>query len=256
MLVGGGIIDNLPLLINWESFGFEIIAKSADPAEALRVFKELTPDILFVTTEMAEMDGLEFSRQVRLYSSYVKIVFISANKNFEYARKALTLGVSNYFLDHEINESNILNELFRLRDSIISDHRQFALLRRGTARDILDVGDGAGENESEYTKRVLQTFQFIRKNYYRDIALQDVTAIVECSSIYLSKLIKKETGTTFLKILTNYRVEKAKELLLYSNCKIYEIAEKVGYKSSHYFSQTFKEITGVNPHNFRQSKPL
>ncbi|WP_407645396.1 helix-turn-helix domain-containing protein [Halanaerobium kushneri] len=53
--------------------------------------------------------------------------------------------------------------------------------------------------------------------------------------------------------LTETRMKKAKELLLNSQLKVYEISKKVGYKSSNYFSQVFKKHTGNSPLEYRQN---
>ena len=68
------------------------------------------------------------------------------------------------------------------------------------------------------------------------------------------ELFKKETGEGFYEFLSNYRVKKAKELLITTNFKIYEVAEKVGYNDSITFGRAFKKITGTTPNNFRNNK--
>ena len=50
------------------------------------------------------------------------------------------------------------------------------------------------------------------------------------------------------------RMEKAKELLIYSRYSVSEIAEKLGYSDNTYFSNAFKSFTGVSPLNFRKNK--
>ena len=84
--------------------------------------------------------------------------------------------------------------------------------------------------------------------------LKDVSDEVFLSQNYLSELFKKETGEGFYEFLSNYRVKKAKELLITTNFKIYEVAEKVGYNDSITFGRAFKKITGTTPNNFRNNK--
>jgi two-component system response regulator YesN len=59
------------------------------------------------------------------------------------------------------------------------------------------------------------------------------------------------TGQTFVEYVTRIRVEKAMELLKYTNLKTYEIANKTGYRDPHYFSLTFKKNAGVSPTEYR-----
>ena len=54
--------------------------------------------------------------------------------------------------------------------------------------------------------------------------------------------------------MRDYRMTKAKELLLGTNLKLYEIADKVGYNDAKYFSRVFKEATGMLPAEYRKTK--
>ncbi len=80
-----------------------------------------------------------------------------------------------------------------------------------------------------------------------DLSLMSISASISVTPNYLSTLIKKMTGSTFVDILTRKRMETAKELLLCSSMKIREIAEKCGYNDQHYFSYCFKKYTGMSP---------
>ncbi|MCY1251201.1 HTH-type transcriptional activator Btr [compost metagenome] len=66
-----------------------------------------------------------------------------------------------------------------------------------------------------------------------------------------SRLFKKQTGVSFVEYLTQLRMEKAKELLLRPDEKVYEIALAVGYQDSRYFSQIFRKYTGDTPSEYR-----
>lgn len=96
--------------------------------------------------------------------------------------------------------------------------------------------------------------QFITNNFDKNITLKDVADEVYLSQNYLSELFKKETGEGFYEFLSNYRIKRAKEILLTTNLKIYEVAESVGYNDSITFGRAFKKITGVTPNNFRNNK--
>lgn len=85
-----------------------------------------------------------------------------------------------------------------------------------------------------------------------DLTLQDVADHVRVSPTYLSKLLKKEVGLSFIDYLTEVRIRKAMLYMNDPNYKVYEIAEKVGYNSQHYFSNAFKKITGVSPMSYRK----
>lgn len=73
------------------------------------------------------------------------------------------------------------------------------------------------------------------------------------SANYLSSVFKMETGMRFKKYLNTYRIDKAKELLMDSRYKIYEVSDLVGIEDSRYFSQIFKTYIGMKPSEYRKS---
>ncbi|PAF19376.1 response regulator transcription factor [Terribacillus saccharophilus] len=94
---------------------------------------------------------------------------------------------------------------------------------------------------------------FIENYYHKDITLQDVAARAGMSATYFSMLFKETTGTTYIKYLTNIRIEKAKKLLL-NGGKVKEVSEQVGYHSYRHFTEVFKKHTGVSPGLYRVKK--
>ena len=90
-----------------------------------------------------------------------------------------------------------------------------------------------------------------------DISFESLAKEVNFSVSYISALLKKRLNTSFIKMLTDLRMEKAKELLLNPALKIIDIAEQLGYNDSYYFSHCFKKHAGIPPKEFRneQTKP-
>jgi two-component system response regulator YesN len=76
------------------------------------------------------------------------------------------------------------------------------------------------------------------------------------SESYLTKLLRRKLGLSFVDYLSDYRVAKAKELLAASDMLSYEVAEAVGYPDARYFSSLFKKKTGVTPSDYRKSLGL
>lgn len=105
------------------------------------------------------------------------------------------------------------------------------------------------------SSRVLcdKTMQIIESEYgNQELSLVSVSADINVSPNYLSALIKKETGQTFIDLLTKKRIEAAKDFLLCTSMKIKEISEKCGYNDQHYFSYCFKKYSGISPNALRQ----
>lgn len=99
---------------------------------------------------------------------------------------------------------------------------------------------------------VNQAMQYIRENYGNHfLNIQMIADKLQISSGRLSVLFKQESGKTVNEYLTGVRISQSIYLLENTNLKIYEIADRVGYKSSQYFSQAFQQRTGMKPLDLR-----
>lgn len=121
-----------------------------------------------------------------------------------------------------------------------------------TCDGLLDLLEGflesvAGFEGGAYSQRIRKSIQFIHEDYNRDISVQDAAKLLGLNGEYLNKMFKKEVGQSFSRYLTRHRMERAKELLEYGNYNVNTAAELVGYKSSQYFSITFRQYMGYPP---------
>ena len=69
---------------------------------------------------------------------------------------------------------------------------------------------------------------------------------------YLSKIFYNETGINFSHFVQNFRISVAKRMLFAENCKVYEVAEAVGFRDQKYFVKIFKKLCGVTPTEYRK----
>lgn len=99
-----------------------------------------------------------------------------------------------------------------------------------------------------------QVLTIIEQEYMSDISLEEVAERVGLSPSYLSFYFKKDTGKNFIKYLTVYRLEKAKEMLRTTDIKVVTISEMVGYLNSSYFCMLFKNYTGITPTQYREKE--
>ncbi len=99
---------------------------------------------------------------------------------------------------------------------------------------------------------VRRTKSMIHEFYQSGITLDEIASKLNVTPEYLSMQFHKEVGETYTSYLKNYRVNKAKELLIGTQMKQYEIALEVGYTDSKYFSKVFRECTGYSPTDYRK----
>ena len=126
------------------------------------------------------------------------------------------------------------------RDYIIS------LIKKG-----IEVREG---NTSGHNNDVVDNIKkYIEENYAdEELSLNSMASHINFSPNHLSMVFSQQTGNTLIKYLTDYRMNKAKELLKCTNKKSSEISLMVGYKDPHYFSYLFKKTQGVTPTQFRE----
>lgn len=111
------------------------------------------------------------------------------------------------------------------------------------------------EDEMEFRDTEMTVHQAIRdieQNYREEITLNSLGDKYHISISYLSAMIKKETGHTFTELITNLRIEKAKELLAKDNIAVSEVTELVGYNDYFYFTKLFKKCVGITPSKYRK----
>lgn len=99
---------------------------------------------------------------------------------------------------------------------------------------------------------LVEVKKYIESNFNKDLRLKNLSEHFYINPIYLGQIFKKSFGISFNDYLNNIRIEKAKELLLNTNEKICEIAEKVGYKDTNYFISRFEKMTHTTPTEYKK----
>ena len=136
--------------------------------------------------------------------------------------------------------------------ALISKQQTIQDIRQTVFSLILDVARQVENSiSSRYRSTVERILAYIDQNYDREITLQELAELVYMNPKYVSRLLKQETGENFSSLLTQIRIRRAMELMDSEECKVYEVARKVGINDSRYFSQMFKKHTGMTPLEYR-----
>ncbi|ANF97335.1 response regulator transcription factor [Paenibacillus bovis] len=189
-------------------------------------------------------------RQER-YEDYIRILrshLQDDRKSIQHLLFQFIQWVSTSLYDHHQNEKTLL---FNITGQ---------LEQCDTLPEMLDQVTEYLSEVVEYSRNLLymsneiaRALQYIKQNYAQNISLQQVADHVNLSFGYLSNLFKKELQITFIDYLNRYRIERAKELLIGTNLKSYDIAVQVGFSPEYtYFSKVFKKVTGLNPNEYRR----
>ena len=92
---------------------------------------------------------------------------------------------------------------------------------------------------------------YVQKNYMEKMSLKSLGELFYVNNVYLGQLYKKKYGMSFRDYLNNLRMEKAEELLLGTNLRIYAIAEAVGFGKAEYFINKFVQLHNMTPNQYR-----
>ena len=104
-------------------------------------------------------------------------------------------------------------------------------------------------------KVVEDALQYVDEEIFSsDLSLKTVAAKIYSNESYLSRVFKKEMGDSLIEYILKKRIEESIRLLNTTDMKVYEIAEKIGFRDAHYFSICFKKITGVTVKEFKKLK--
>lgn len=232
------ILRGLSTVIPWAEMGCEVVGTATNGQAGLELIRKLKPDILFTDIRMPNMDGLTMLAALGSEFPRMQTAVLTAYRDFDYARQAITLGVCRYLL--KPSNLNELKETLRIMVSRLD------LIPAAEA----DVPDDASEAGNFIVNAALD---YMRENCMQQhLSLSAVADHVYVSQWHLSKLLNRETGKSFFDLLGSMRVEKSKTLLRTPGMNIQDVAEQTGYTDVAHFSRTFKKLTGQTPGEYRK----
>lgn len=236
---GPTIRNGLARIIPTFGLPVEVAGTAADGTEAMRVIERIRPELMLLDINMPHLSGLELLERAIREVPESKTVIISGYDQFEYARRALQLGVFDYLLK-PVNRSVLCSTLSAAVKSLDQRQKELHQLGEPVSRDTDDMlGAALHEIHRRYTDPAL--------------SLSSLAQSMHVSNAYLSRGIKERTGETFSSYVTRLRMEQAMALLgAPGNVPICDVAERTGYASQHYFSHSFKDYTGLTPSEFRK----
>lgn len=91
---------------------------------------------------------------------------------------------------------------------------------------------------------------YIRNNY-SGVSLQSIAKQFGYSQNYLSRMIKQQTGKTFVELLQQIRLDYAADYLTKTNLTLDKISEMIGYNDASYLNKIFQKKFGISPHQYR-----
>lgn len=220
-------------------FDCEKGAAAANPMELEQDFRDIAQAVIGKDEDILS-DALDH------VEGWMKSGYVGRNRVVAYLHQILRIVCDT------VRETD---EEFALKDSQVSGitdakslEKAMKLIRQYTS-DAMEAVRAAGQSSAQ--RQAVLAVDYIKENYGNpDLNLNLLCDYLNISTSRFSSIFKEATGKTFTEVLTNIRMERAKQLLSHTSLKNYEIAEKVGFSDPHYFSIAFKKMTGKTPKEY------
>ncbi len=193
---------------------------------------DLDEVVYFVDEFFGKLDG--GAMKSRIFRQY-----ITMDAYFSIVDFLKGLGLQKDEIEAPDQDSSILQDEKSAMDYIVRIMEKALVLREKKA-------------SSRYEDVVSEVIHYIENNYAQEeLSLNLLASHVNFSPNHLSMIFSQQTGQTLIRYLTDYRMNRAKELLRCSSKKSSVISMEVGYKDPHYFSYLFKKTQGMTPTQYR-----
>ena len=243
------VVGSMAAGVNWERVHVEQVFTAYSVKEAQGIFERERIDVLLCDIEMPPTNGFALLWWVQERFSGVVCIFLTAHAEFEYAQEAVKLGSFDYILQpapYAEIEAAVERAAGKVREA--ENQRRYSAFVQYRGEDT-----GKQPDDSEVTP-VRRAMEYIRWNIDRDLSRTDIAEAIFLNPEYLSRLFKRETGSTLNDYIVAEKMRAAQALLGDTNIPVSIIATKVGYSNFSYFSQVFKKYTNLSPLEYRAAK--
>lgn len=225
---------------DYKSLGMNVVAEGKNGKEGVDLIKEIKPEIVITDINMPIKNGLDMIHETMDYD--YSAIIISGYNEFEFAKKALKYGVTDYIL----KPLNIDELTFALKNAKKIFEMRKHYENNKCEIDILETNF----NDDRKNKLVEQMIVYIENNYQLKISISDLEKKLNYSESLLNKRFKDYTKMTFNEYLNRYRIKKSIEYMKTKKLDLIDVAFLCGFSDSKYFSKVFKKYIGMSPSEF------
>jgi len=243
------VVEDSPDLVEYLSaiLGNEYhLEIASNGREGLQKAMEYIPDIILSDVMMPEMDGIAMLEKLKTdqRTSHIPVVMLTAKADIASKLIGLERGADDY-LAKPFNEDELhirLKKLIELRKVL----RQ----RYASMETLPKTDDKAIKIEDAFMLKIRSIMEAHLDN--DQFGIQQLCKEIGMSRAQLYRKFKSLTDKTVNDYLINFRLFKAKEMLLNSDLNVSEVAYEVGFKNLSHFSRAFREAFGLNPSGVRK----
>lgn len=179
----------------------------------------------------------------RMFQKHRKLTIISHEQQKRFEEMIFTIAATEEQSKNKIHQLQLKHELLSLLLMILG----------------IDQADRIFDHElmelSQPEQLVQQVLIYINNHYSQNINLEEIASKLFVSKYYLSRTFNDVMDTSITKYINTKRLSEAERLIRYSNLTITQICKEVGFSSSSYFIQLFKEKYNCTPLAFRDRMP-
>lgn len=224
----------------------DYIVSRCKGTKAIEMALELMPDIVVCDLNLPEKNGFEICEALKtnMITSHIPVIILTALDDNNTYIKSLEVG-ADLFLTKPFN-------LKVLKQSIKGLLFNREKLRYYYTNNIDKIEtDGLSLIEKEFLNKINLILEKHIDN--SSFSVEELAGKLNISRVQLYRKVKAVLGIGVGDYINNFRLEKAKELLMTTTMNISEIAYSCGFASPNYFSTTFKTKYGVPPKDFRNN---
>lgn len=224
----------LHMIIQRRYSNIRFVGDAATGIEAVKLARQHMPDIILMDISMPQCNGLDAQHEIINFLPDVKTIIITAYNDFSYAQQAVKYKVADFLL-----KPVAPNDLYASLNQVISE---------------LSESTPSSSSSAECTDSIQMILDYIDQHFLEDLTVKDIASMFGFSEKYFSRYFKQKTKVSFTDYITNLKIERSKNMLLYSDAPIYEIAMDLNFSDSSYFSKVFKRKEGMLPSQYRKSR--
>lgn len=183
--------------------------------------------LAFIDIKMPGPSGLDVLEELSSERRKTQFIILSGYSDFDYARKAIGLGVKEYMVK-PVSKEDLATVLKKTLPS-------FELLH---------------EEKTAENKLISDAEKVIYKRYKEQIGVAQIAEELNVSPNYLSSQFKKYKNKTLTRYITDLRLETGAELLKLPGANVKTISASLGYQSSRHFARLFREKYGLSPSEY------
>ncbi len=199
------------------------------------------PDLIISDIMMPEMDGLHFCRQIKtdLRTSHIPVILVTAKSTQTDRLDGLREGADAYLVKpFDPEELYIrIEKLLQINDQLRLHYRRHEMLPKEQIQENRFLDNVKIELENNLGNESYQ--------------MDDLVQSMHLSRTQLHRKLKALTGKSFVQLITDMKMHRAKELLVKTDLSVAEISFQLGYRDDSYFSKVFKAAFGDSPGIFR-----